>query len=92
MILNEEIPESRGLFDYRRVEIVIAERLKGLQHRGLEAATIPKSRCSARLLDDPLVEFLDLFDGDVSHYESRRYSSAFFSRTRSATLSNCASR
>src|SRR5947208_653106 len=40
MILNEEIPERRGLLSKSRIQLVIRERLKWLQHRGFEAAAI----------------------------------------------------
>jgi streptogramin lyase len=43
-------------------------------------------------VDDAIVDFHNLLDRDVPHYDSRRYSSLFFSRTRPTACSNCASR
>ena len=58
----------------------------------IQATSITKPVRPACLANDSCVEGDHFFDREIPHYESRRYNSAFFSRTRAAADSNSASR
>lgn len=92
VILNEEESQRSRLFRERWVEFLLGEGLERLKDRRFKGALIANAARSATLFDDPPVDFEDLGDRDKTHYDNRRYNSAFFSMTRSTAWLNSASR
>ena len=73
------------------VQIPAIERSTGLRECRLEAADVANTGGPAALIDQCLVEVDDFAERKVAHQASRRYSSWFFLRMRSAAARNSAS-
>src|SRR5262249_43959571 len=87
VVHSERIPEYRRLLREGRAQVLPAERSLGLGDRRVDQVEIPNPRRSTRLLNHPVVQLNRLGGGQVNHWASRRYNSAFFWRTYFAAAS-----